>query len=83
MPKNDYNDPELTFPRLQVQMYTVDGTTQLVDIWLWKKPGTERLQIAKGQRGGTVEEAHQLIEEFKIKYAAECDPDDIDASLST
>lgn len=83
MPKSDYSDAELTFPRLQVKMYTVDGTTQLVDIWLWKQAGTERFQVAKGQRGGTVEETHRLIDEFKIKYGAQCEADDIDADLST
>ena len=83
MPKNDYSDPELTFPRLQVKMYTIDGTTQLVDIWLWKKPGAERLQLTKAQRGGTIEETHGLIDEFKIKHGAQCDADDIDADLSS
>jgi len=77
MPKTDYSDAELKFPRLQVRISS-DGNTHLVDTWLWKQAGTERLQIMKSQQAGSLESAHRLIGEFKVKHGAECGPDDIE-----
>jgi hypothetical protein len=77
MPKTDYTDPETSFPRLEASIWTIDGSTQLVDLWLWKKTGDERLQVTKSQPTAGIDGAHNLINEFKIKYGAECDPDDI------
>lgn len=77
MPKTDYADPETSFPRLEARIWTIDGNTQFVDLWLWKKAGGERLQVTKSQPTAGIDGAHNLISEFKIKYGAECDPDDI------
>jgi hypothetical protein len=77
MPRNDYSDAELKFPRLQVRIFSV-GDTLLVDAWLWKQAGTERLQIMKSQPAGSMEYAHRLVGEFKVKHGAECGPDDIE-----
>ncbi|WP_050420533.1 hypothetical protein [Bradyrhizobium tropiciagri] len=78
MPQTDYSDPEIKFPRLQVHIFTIDGHTQLIDVWLWKQAGGQRLQITKSQRAGSMADAHRLIGELKVKYGAECDADDID-----
>lgn len=78
MPKNDYADPELRYPRLQAHIWTLDGTTQLLDVWLWKEAGKSRIEITRGQRAGSIDEAHALIMEFEVKYQAVCDADDID-----
>ncbi|MCU1326425.1 MAG: hypothetical protein JWN34_1795 [Bryobacterales bacterium] len=78
MPATDYSDPEIAFPRLQVRIFTIDGQTQFVDVWLWKKAGEQRLQITKAQAAGSMEQAHQLIDQFKLKYSAVCDADDIE-----
>lgn len=47
MAKTDYTDPETSFPRLEASIWTIDGSTQFVDLWLWKKTGDERLQVTK------------------------------------
>jgi hypothetical protein len=78
MPATDYSDSEIAFPRLQVRIFTIDGQTQFVDVWLWKQAGEQHVQITKGQAAGSMEQAHQLIEEFRLKYSAACDADDIE-----
>jgi hypothetical protein len=77
MSKTDYSDAGIKFPRLQVRIFS-DGEKQLVDTWLWKEAGGERLQIMKSQLAGSMDYAHRLIGEFKVKHGAECGPDDID-----
>lgn len=81
MPKTDYSDPELTFPRLQARIFTIDGETQFLDLWLWKQAGGERLQITKAQAAPSMDDAHQLIQEFMVKYGAVCDADDVNVEL--
>ena len=67
MPKTDYSDAAIKFPRLQVRIFA-DGERQLVDTWLWKKAGSERHQLTKSQRADSMDYAHRLIGEFKITY---------------
>jgi hypothetical protein len=54
------------------------GNTQFVDVWLHKEPGGERPRITKSQHAESMDDAHRLIEELKVKYGAECGPDDIE-----
>lgn len=77
MPKTDYSDSEIKFPRLQVRIWTIDGKTQFIDVWLWKVAGGERLQIFKSHPAGNMQDAHRLIRELMVKHGAECDADDI------
>src|SRR6185312_2273574 len=67
MSKTDYSDAGIKFPRLQVRIFS-DGEKQLVDTWLWKEAGGERLQIMKSQLAGSMDYAHRLIGEFKVKH---------------
>jgi hypothetical protein len=77
MPKTDYTDRDIKFPRLQVRLSTIDGETYLATIWLWAKAGGERHRLMNLQRAGNIDDAHQLIREYAAKYRAEVGPDDI------
>jgi hypothetical protein len=39
MPKNDYDDPELTFPRLEARIRLLDSETYWLQVWFHKEPG--------------------------------------------
>lgn len=77
MPMNDYDDPELRFPRLQVRIQRMDEESHWLHIWLWKKVGGPREQIFNGKRAGNWRDAHIFIEEIAKQQKADIGPDDI------
>jgi hypothetical protein len=50
MPKNDYDDPELTFPRLEARIRILDGETYWLQVWYHKEPGAPREVMINGKR---------------------------------
>jgi hypothetical protein len=72
----DYTDPEIHFPRLEAQISTIDGKV-LLTIWLREKPGKDRRQLMEAKRVGTIDDAHELIQEYAEEYGAVAEPDDI------
>jgi hypothetical protein len=79
---NDYTDPELSFPRLQAKIFTIDGDTYLLTIWLWEEAGVRRA-IMGAKPAGTIGDAHIMIQDCAKKYGAHCDPEDIDVELES
>lgn len=79
MPKNDYADPELKFPRLEARIQFVADDAFWVHMWRWDEPGTERTLLIKGKHAGSREDAHEIIRERAESEGLEPPgPDDID-----
>ena len=64
MPANDYNDPELTFPRLQARIQMLTADSFWIQIWVREQAGGERREIVNGKRAGSREDAHEIIREY-------------------
>jgi hypothetical protein len=77
MPMNDYNDPELTFPRLEARIRLLDGETYWLQVWFWEKPGGPRQVVTNGKRAGNDRDAHEYLRKVRALTSARCDPDDI------
>ncbi|WP_316216273.1 hypothetical protein [Bradyrhizobium sp. SZCCHNR3003] len=77
MPKTDYDDPEVPFPRLQARVQLLEGGTFWIQIWLWERPGGPREEKMNGKRAGNVNDAHEYLRKYAILTGAEIDPDDI------
>ena len=63
MPANDYNDPELKFPRLQARIQKLAADSFWIQIWIREKPGEARRELVNGKRAGSREDAHEIIRE--------------------
>jgi hypothetical protein len=77
MPANDYDDPELTFPRLQARIQLLEGGTYWLHVWQWEQPGSPRKELMNGKRAGNAWDAHEHLRKLKTLTSARCDPDDI------
>jgi hypothetical protein len=77
MPLNDYNDPELTFPRLQARIQLIDNESYWLHVWLWDKPGGPRKELMNGKRAGNANDAHEYLRKFAAFNSARIGPDDI------
>ena len=51
VPKTNYTDPGISFPRLQAKIFTIDGNTYSVTVWLWEEAGGNRRQVRDGPAG--------------------------------
>jgi hypothetical protein len=78
MPHNDYNDPELVFPRLEARIQEIEGEPDAywLQVWLWEKPGV-RQEVFNRKRAGTWRDSHEIIKELSRKYDVEVGNDDI------
>jgi hypothetical protein len=74
---NDYNDPELKFPRLEARLLKLPDGFYRVQIWLRREPGEGREQLVNKWIGGSALDAHEYIREQADKFGAEVGPDDI------
>jgi len=77
MPHINYNDPEYRFPRLKVRLQLVEPDAFWIKIWLWKRAGDGPHLLLNRKRAGSDRDAHEIIEEYKRRYGAECGADDI------
>jgi hypothetical protein len=77
MPKNDYDDPELTFPRLEARIRVLDSETYWLQVWYHREPGAPREVETNRKRAGNVWDAHQYLLKLRALTGARCDPDDI------
>jgi hypothetical protein len=64
MPANDYNDPELEFPRLQARIQRLAADSFWLQVWAREKAGAERRALVNGKRAGSREDAHEIIREI-------------------
>jgi hypothetical protein len=78
MPKNDYDDPELQFPRLEARIQRMDGDFYWLQIWLWKVPGGPRQRLMNQKWAGNWRDAHEYIKRISDEHEAWVDADDID-----
>ena len=77
MPKNDYNDPELTFPRLEARIQLLDNETYWLQVWFWEQPGGPRHEVRNGKRAGNANDAHEHLRKLMALTGARIGPDDI------
>jgi hypothetical protein len=81
MPQTDYSNPEITFPRLEAKISTIDGEMHLLSLWLHEKAGGERKQLLNWEASGSIAETHELISKYAKKHGAEIGPDDITGDM--
>ena len=77
MPKTNYSDPENAFPRLEVELFTIDDKTYFANAWLWEKASGQRRKVMNQEAVGSISDAHEAIQECAGKYGAALDADDI------
>ncbi|UUO27438.1 MULTISPECIES: hypothetical protein [Bradyrhizobium] len=77
MPKTDYDDPEIPFPRLQVRIQRMDGNSHWLHVWIWDQVGGPRRVLFNGKRDGSWRDAHEKIEELAAANNADVGADDI------
>jgi hypothetical protein len=78
MPKTDYTDPEIGFPRFHVRIQKREADAYWLTVWLYKEPGEQSEKILNGKRSGSFADAHQLIGKLALDFGAEANADDID-----
>ncbi len=78
MPKNDYADPELSFPRLQARIQRLDGESYWLQVWLWPEAGGTRQQLMNRKHGGSWRDAHEHLKALSEIHDAWIDADDIE-----
>ena len=81
MPKTDYSDPEIIFPRLEVRAHKTDPDAFWMQIWVWDRPGDgrsgERRQIVNNKQAGSLADIRQLAYSCAADQKVDCGPDDI------
>jgi hypothetical protein len=81
MPKTDYSDPEITFPRLQARIHKTDEDAFWVTIWRWDGPGdvagVERTQIVNGKQACSCADMPEIVYGIARKLGVNVDADDI------
>jgi hypothetical protein len=78
MPHNDYNDPELAFPRLEARIQQMENEPDAywLQVWLWEKCGVRR-EVFNRKRAGSWRDAHEIIKALSREHDAEVGADDI------
>jgi hypothetical protein len=65
MPKTDYTDQEILFPRLEAPVHKTDKDAFHIHIWIWDRPGDgrsgERREIMNGKRAGSIADITDMI----------------------
>jgi hypothetical protein len=81
MPKTDYSDPEIVFPRLQARVHKTDEDAFWMQLWIWDKAGDgsggERREIMNGKRAGSFADITDMIYEIAEEHGVDVGPDDI------
>jgi hypothetical protein len=78
MPKTDYTDPEIAFPRFHVRIQKRERDAYWLTIWLYKEAGEHCEKIINGKRAGSFADAHDVIGKYALEFNAAVDADDID-----
>jgi hypothetical protein len=77
MPKTDYNDPEIPFPRVEARVQKLEPDAFWLTIWIWKEAGGKRETLLNGKQAGSFADAQQLIQYYAEQHGADVGPDDI------
>jgi len=81
MPKTDYTDQEISFPRLEARVYKTDKDAFHMRIWIWDRPGDgrsgERREIMNGKRAGSFADITDMIYACAREHSVAVGPDDI------
>ena len=79
MPHNDYDDPELNFPRLQVRVVKTDDDAFHVQVWKWTRPGQrEPRPLFNGKRAGSFADVTEFIGAIGEEQKIDISPDDVE-----
>ena len=78
MPKTDYTDPEIPFPRFHVRIQKREADAYWITVWLYTEPGEKSEKIRNEKRAGSFADAHEYIAELAQKHGADVGPDDMD-----
>jgi hypothetical protein len=77
MPHNDYFDPELRFPRLEVRCVRTDNDAFHLQVWKWTKAAErESRPLFNGKRAGSFADIQELVRQLSKKHNIQVDADD-------
>jgi hypothetical protein len=78
VPHNDYNDPELSFPRLDIRIVKTNDDAFHIQVWKWLGPGQrEPRPLVNGKRAGSFADVREFIGEISKDQNIEISPDDV------
>jgi hypothetical protein len=81
MPKTDYADPEIEFPRLEARIHKTDDDAFWITIWQWDGPGdgggSERRQIINRKQAGSYADMPEVVYGIAHELNVFIGPDDI------
>jgi hypothetical protein len=76
MPKTDYSDPEIAFPRLEVRIQKTDHDAYWLTIWLHKEAAAGGQRVVNGKFAGSFRDAHERVSKCADENGADVGPDD-------
>jgi hypothetical protein len=81
MPKTDYSDPEVEFPRLEARVHKTDPDAFWIQLWIWDRPGDgrsgERREVMNGKRAGSFVDITEMVWGYAREHHVDVCPDDI------
>jgi hypothetical protein len=78
MPHNDYNDPELSFPRLEIRVVKTDDDAFHVQVWKWIRAGhREPKPLVNGKQAGSYADEREFLRQTGEKEGIDISPDDV------
>jgi hypothetical protein len=79
MPHNDYDDPELSIPRLEIRVVKTDDDAFHVQVWKSIRAGQrEAKPLWNGKRAGSSADVGEFIKRLAAKEAIDISPDDVE-----
>ena len=78
MPKTDYTDPEIPFPRFRVRIQKREADAYWITIWLYREPGEKSEKIKNEKRAGSFADAHEFVGSLALEFESAVTADDID-----
>lgn len=78
MPHNDYSDPELSFPRLEVRVVKTDDDAFHVQVWKWLRAGErEEKPLINGKKAGSFADVGEFLRKLQDEQKINISPDDV------
>jgi hypothetical protein len=79
MPRTDYSDPEISFPRLDIRAIKTDDDAFHVQAWKWTKPGQrEPKPLFNGKRAGSYADVTEFLTQIGKEQGIDISPDDVE-----
>jgi len=79
VPHNDYTDPELPFPHLEIRVVKTDNDAFHFQVWKWLEAGVrEPKPLANEKHAGSFADIKEMVARLSEEHKIKVDPDDWD-----